>query len=214
MPLRAKGSDGKDYYILKGNDDERNLLLSIRDSVSFKCPHCDAEMLFINATTCIFHFRHVVECIYQTEPESERHLEMKRFFTALIPGALPEQKVGNRIADVYLEGGVVVECQVSPMSIDEISARTLDYSRAGHPVMWVWGHRNAGEFVPADCFATEREKFIQMMCGQSLYYTDAGLFTGKLFGYGERKKELVVKKITSERFKLIKNGEYEFVTMR
>lgn len=210
MPLRANGSDGKEYRIYGDSDEERNSILNIRDKIQFSCPHCSGSMVFVNTTTCIYHFRHEVTCIYQTEPETQRHIEMKQYFASLLPGAITEQRVGNRIADVYLSGGIVVECQVSHISIQEIIERTIDYNIAGHPVLWVFGHRNENglEFSTREdrryIHATEREKFIQSVCGASFYHTDSGIFVGKLYGNKKRKKMIFGEVVSPLRYAIQK----------
>jgi competence CoiA-like predicted nuclease len=96
--------------------------------------------------------------------------------------------------------------------------RTLNYTNAGHPVMWVWGHRESDQFSTRMkrefVFKTSREEFIQNICGENLYYTKDGLFSGSLYGKRERKKFLFANKIGAASFKLCKYESMEYVTLR
>jgi hypothetical protein len=53
---------------------------------------------------------------------------------------LEKNLIPNRRADIVLQGKktVVVECQVSPMTIREIKERTEDYNNMGYHVLWIY----------------------------------------------------------------------------
>ena len=100
------------------------------------------------------HFAHRPDssCSFSTG-ESMRHLEMKsqigKLFekTPLFPSVSYEVPFGlARRADVVLPDNIVVECQVSPISIEEIIARTLGYNEHDHAVLWVFDQ----ERIPDD----------------------------------------------------------------
>lgn len=106
------------------------------------CPNCEQKMIFINPIAHIIkHFRHKVECPYSTEPESIEHIEMKGFFMNKITEARIEVKIGKRIADVVVNG-VVIECQVSSISLKEIRERNKDYNNNGYYVIWILHRKN------------------------------------------------------------------------
>jgi len=106
----------------------------------FWCPHCNGEMIFNHGNVVIPHFSHKVICPYQTEPESQKHLAMKAYIKNKFPTAELEVRMGNRINDVCF-GDIAIECQVSPITQEEIITRTKDYNKMGKSVFWFLGSR-------------------------------------------------------------------------
>lgn len=90
------------------------------------------------------HFAHIPEanCTYG-EGETYQHMYMKHQLTRWWPGVKLEVPgvVPNRRADAVLplgSGVSVIECQASPISVDEWEGRTADYETAGVPLLWLW----------------------------------------------------------------------------
>jgi hypothetical protein len=156
----------------------------------FACPSCGATPLTLKQGLInVAHYAHPpsVTCPYETEPESERHVAMKRAAAALTGGRL-EVVVGKRRADVLVDGRYVVECQASAITLQEVAERCSDWNAAGYPVLWVWDldrirlHQDDEYRVPAPVLATARpSRFFETavvyhaptgrICGAALTYT-------------------------------------------
>ena len=108
----------------------------------YRCPHCEKPMMAVNCHGKINHFRHKVKCPYHTEPESERHLEMKKiiFEMGMTEGFLArlEHKIGNNVGDVVLDNKYVVECQLSNISQTEVEKRNMNYLNHDFYPIWIW----------------------------------------------------------------------------
>lgn len=137
MPLRAL-LDGEDFFSWNLTEDDRTL--------PFKCPICDDNMIpVLPQQDIIKHFRHKNEEAHG-EPETPEHLEMKNaIYNSLTcnepdPDIKIENPVGFRIADVIMiDFGLVIECQCSSISIEEMMSREKDYNESGYYVLWVFG---------------------------------------------------------------------------
>ena len=66
--------------------------------------------------------------------------QMSKWFSErFIYSQLEVNLVPDRRADIVLpDRNIVVECQHSPIAIDEWACRTADYEKHGYAVMWVW----------------------------------------------------------------------------
>jgi hypothetical protein len=67
---------------------------------------------------------------------------MGTYFQAAMGGSVDYEVklIPNRRADLVIDGKIVVECQVSPISDKDWWQRTADYTAAGYPVIWIWNH--------------------------------------------------------------------------
>ena len=143
MPLKA--FDLTDKVIVRSYN-----FVTIPSDHKYSCPACNDGMIPINGSVKIHHFRHHKTCIYQTEPDTEEHENMKLWCMVNLPvhneieyiddeHVFPEIK---RRADVYivLKNGIkiVLECQASGMSIREYDSRMRDYTNIGIKVMWIF----------------------------------------------------------------------------
>lgn len=136
---------------------------AVRD-VEHWCPECLSSVILKRGTIVTSHFAHTVDsdCSMSTG-ESLRHLEMKRQIgrifekSPLFPSVSYEVKFGAlRRADVVIPDEIVVECQASPISIQEVLARTLDYNEAGHAVLWVFDEGRIPHRYALDAFTSRR----------------------------------------------------------
>lgn len=112
------------------------------------CPECSSLLVFKSGMLKIPHFAHknVGDCPITSE--SAAHLFMKKHLYDSIKKRYPAAKVelekkliDDRRADVVMHGkekSLVIECQVSPMTIEQLRERTLDYSKAGYHVLWIF----------------------------------------------------------------------------
>ncbi len=113
---------------------------------TYCCPECGAGLVFKAGMLVTPHFAHGAgsACPLATG-ESPRHMEMKHQVAKIFPPALFEiQAAPGRWADLVLGDKIVVECQASPIAVDEWIARTKEYNAAGRLVLWVWDLRRLG----------------------------------------------------------------------
>lgn len=105
------------------------------------CLECSALVGLRAGPRKIAHFAHcsTSRCTL-AQPEGPRHRALKmlcrNFFTPL-PVAW-EVAVGDRRVDAMVDGRFVIECQTSPMAVEEWQARTEHHNRLGYPVLWLW----------------------------------------------------------------------------
>lgn len=105
------------------------------------CPECQAAVVLKRGRIVVPHFAHHagVGCAYGTG-ESERHHEMKWQIGSMFAGQPVRYEVPfapERRADLVV-GACVIECQCSPLSVDEWESRTVSYNTAGFSVLWIW----------------------------------------------------------------------------
>lgn len=137
---------------------------------SLTCPFCGGVVSAVDREDYVLFFRHhKSECTATLEhhPESLEHLLGKKFLAERLSLGLqktshskncsveieyPIQGAGEngRIADValvYSNGNILIqECQLSPITTDELEQRSCDYRLAGVPdVTWFLGPRAANQ---------------------------------------------------------------------
>lgn len=152
MPARAVDIvTGSDIYIW----DYTNPKEALRDR-DMACPLCDREMRVAQGMLKKPYFFHLTTCHHDWEihPESEVHIELKRYIAQTLPRMVDEYSGASyqievpiegckRIADVLftLRDGrrIVHEIQLSPITIDVLNARTDDYQSVGLEVYWWFG---------------------------------------------------------------------------
>ena len=117
----------------------------------FSCPNCDSELIFVNCTKKIKHFRHKIECGCEWENETEEHISMKKFFIEkmkLDPSNV-EVNLGFAIPDIYLkEKKIAIEVQHSSISEEKFLFRTKRYTENGIWVLWVFHPKLIRENIP------------------------------------------------------------------
>ena len=143
-------------------------------------------MVFVDAECRIKHFRHLVLCPYETEPESEKHLEMKKYLFNQYKneGAVLEHRIGEKIADVFipnLNGGTVFECQCSSITIEEMDERKENAERNGAKLIWIWGE---GPELHNDEWYVPKYKLTQAMQNS----LDEPFERGQLYYYDEERE--------------------------
>jgi Competence protein CoiA-like family len=113
-----------------------------------ECPECREHLVYKHGRIVQCHFAHKARTNCSLSAgETIRHLQMKEqmskwFSERFIFSELEVCLVPCRRADIVLPGRkIVVECQHSPISIDEWSCRTADYEKYGYAVMWIWDIR-------------------------------------------------------------------------
>lgn len=146
MPQRAI-INNESFYAWDLSEDNRGQ--------SFKCPICNDDMIVVLPRKKIKHFRHWNLQEHGGEPETERHLEMKYYFynEATKIGYKADIEVRFEfkdkihIADVVIEyphqnkyKGIVIECQHSSITQNDINSRNLVYFASGYRPIWVYDH--------------------------------------------------------------------------
>ncbi|MFX1393059.1 MAG: competence protein CoiA family protein [Promethearchaeota archaeon] len=118
--------------------------------------------------------------------ETIDHLLIKKFFYDNIPlendinTIEQELKIGNRIADIYIElkngKKVVIEIQHSRISKSELIQRTKEYTKCGVHVLWILdgdGPYNRKPINEDGVIITVAEKELHFMYSDRVYYTNA-----------------------------------------
>lgn len=120
----------------------------------YYCPFCGEELILKQGLVKIPHFAHKANsnCKFDYwEPESQRHLEMKKMVMEKVTKhnkciiAEYEHQIDNLIADVYFEivhrsdsFKVAVECQCSPKSLWDFIDKTRVYTDMGVHTLWLF----------------------------------------------------------------------------
>lgn len=126
----------KDTYGVrwKGRDAERGL--------EYFCPGCDEVVTLKKGSRVIHHFAHKpgADCDFATG-ETVRHMVMKQVVADNLAAhaEIEVPVLGRRRADVLVDVDgqrVVVECQHSALSEEEVEQREFDYNLVG-PLVWV-----------------------------------------------------------------------------
>lgn len=123
------------------------------------CPLCGSPFIVVHGFFKVRHFRHKVECAstIARHPESIQHLLGKQYVYALLKEKYVVSDVmlevtiveANRRADVLVvfpNGWKEAhEIQLSPISVHELSERTLSYRKAGIDACWWLGGKASSE---------------------------------------------------------------------
>ncbi len=121
--------------------------LASKEHGPFKCPDCGDEVILKTGKRTVNHFAHVnpLACQY-AENESEEHRRCKmEIFLALqkephTHNVALERPLGTNRPDVsaYINGvPVAIEIQISSLSLETITQRTIEYARKGIFVLWL-----------------------------------------------------------------------------
>jgi competence CoiA-like predicted nuclease len=152
MTIIAIDSKGTKYNSLEIEDRK-----SIK-SVKFICPNCSQKLMFVDSIIKIKHFRHYGENNCSTEPDTEQHnLFKKQIHDIMINKGYAceyEKRIGDRVADIYGEKGIIklaVECQISPISPEELADRDYNYRTLGYETLWIFHLSNYANFLKYDC---------------------------------------------------------------
>lgn len=94
------------------------------------CSDCRQELIKVQGSINIHHWRHKGHSKCENKPETEWHLKMKSLF----PREYVEVRKGNHRADVLLPYGTAIEFQNSSITADTIKERNANYDR----VVWVF----------------------------------------------------------------------------
>ena len=117
---------------------------------TYTCPECKESLVLKIGWIVTPHYAHRPSsgCPLALG-ESERHRAMKRQMGAFFTGRSIRYEVAfdpDHRADLVI-GPWVVECQASPLAIEEWETRTAFYNDLGRAVLWVW---DEGRFQTED----------------------------------------------------------------
>lgn len=121
--------------------------LSSKAHGPFKCLDCGDEVVLKTGRRTVNHFAHVnpLACLY-AENESKQHRRCKmEIFLALqkephVRNVALERPLGTNRPDVSAEINgvpVAIEVQISSLSLETITQRTIEYARKGIYVLWL-----------------------------------------------------------------------------
>jgi competence CoiA-like predicted nuclease len=114
------------------------------------CPGCNKEVTGKIYKSKKNHWAHLnADCDNWYEPLSEWHIKWQNYFPQENQEVTLIDKINNEIhrADIYLNNGVVIEIQNSPIVIKEVSEREAFYNRKG--LIWIL---NAANLIPKSTF--------------------------------------------------------------
>lgn len=127
------------------------------------CPECKEALFVKDGPEKITHFSHYPSssCGYGTG-EGPRHRALKmaamEAFEKFDGVRFEQSVISGRRVDVVVPGiRVVIECQVSPMPVEEWTYRTEEYADAGYAVLWLWDwQRLCSEYIPKEILLCHR----------------------------------------------------------
>jgi len=121
------------------------IVLSYLDTIDknkkYICPTCKKKLIFINATLKIKHFRHKKKSKCNFEPETERHIQMKKFFIDKLNLSKDNIEVylGFAKPDIFLQNSnIAIEVQHSTLTYSEFIYRTTRYSNNNIYTLWIF----------------------------------------------------------------------------
>ena len=181
----------------------------------FVCPDCRDEVILKTGRRTVNHFAHVnpLACRY-AENESEEHRRCKmEIFQALqkepgVRNIALERPLGSNRPDVsaHINGvPVAIEVQISSLSLETITRRTIEYARKGIYVLWLlqWTPElNARRYSPRLW-----EKWIHAAYFGRVYYWIEGL-TVVSYHFDPNHKTIPKKSWYSEKGKKMTGGGY------
>ena len=121
--------------------------LSKREHAPFLCLDCNEEVILKAGRKSVNHFAHVNQLACQNaqnESEEHRRCKMEIYHALLqepnVTDAMLERPLGTNRPDVsaYINGvPVAIEVQISSLSLETITRRTIEYARKGIYVLWL-----------------------------------------------------------------------------
>jgi len=149
----------------------------------FKCPDCGDEVILKTGRRTVNHFAHAnpLACLYaQNESDEHRRCKMEIFLALQkephVRNIALERPLGTNRPDVSAEINgvpVAIEVQISSLSLETITQRTIEYARKGIYVLWLlqWT-----PFLDAPRYTTRLwEKWIHAAYFGRVYYWTEGL---------------------------------------
>jgi len=136
--LRANYSPNNESYF-SWNKKDYKFIITNRNL--FICPICKKKLIFVDGTEMIKHFRHKVTSNCNWEPETENHLDMKRFMMEFLNLSENDVEVNLKFAqpDLYIQNRkIAIEVQNSNINKKKFLERCYNYTENGVAVMWIF----------------------------------------------------------------------------
>lgn len=177
--------------------------------VDYFCPHCQQVVRLKAGKMVAHHFYHLTKCSCDYSSESIDHINMKNdviHFLKDYPFGTEVSVIPDRRADVviYQENQpYVIECQASPITIREWQKRTLDYSKHGVFVVWIF-HSKRLKFNPRAQLLAYLEEEMRVPA-EILYSLDNTQGLSIIYHPGFKKKFVALKTYPVKRVDVI-NG--------
>jgi competence protein CoiA len=121
--------------------------LSSKAHGPFFCPDCRDEVILKTGRRTVNHFAHLnpLACRYaENESDEHRHCKMEIFLALQkephVRNVALERPLGTNRPDVSMEINgvpVAIEVQISSLSLETITQRTIEYTRKGVYVLWL-----------------------------------------------------------------------------
>lgn len=192
-----------------------------RHSQDYSCPICKDRFSVVLPITADFipQFRHQNNAVHG-EPETPEHLEMKAYFMDACKkhgiNFRIEEQIQDHWADVVIEytkpelniKGIVVECQHSSISLDEIEIRNNTYLTSQYTPVWVWGpdyKKRANNIKHQLLRKTEKKNYDEL--GVVFFYENKQLYWANLHFITEYSVTYNLNKISFDKFLEISSGE-------
>jgi hypothetical protein len=122
----------KDYHIILG------------DRENYECPVCNEDLIFVDGNLVIKHFRHKIESNCESEPETQDHIEMKKYIQEKLNLSDEEIEYTKLLhlgfkPDAFLEKqNIAIEVQHSNLTEEEFIRRTMNYTKNNIAVLWIF----------------------------------------------------------------------------
>jgi competence CoiA-like predicted nuclease len=139
--------------MLKANNKDGVAFISWLDEISkqdYFCPYCENEVSFVNSTYKIKHFRHKISSNCNPEPETESHINMKKYFYENLNLNKENIEVNLKFArpDIYLfDKKIAIEVQHSNLTEAIFLYRTKRYTDNDISVIWIFDESLLGENI-------------------------------------------------------------------
>jgi hypothetical protein len=154
----------------------------------YMCPECGTKMTFVNCSNRLRHFRHLVNNTCLWEPESTDHIELKHYIydSLLRTGFFVEYewKIGSGIADVAVFTGdktIAIECQVSPISKQDLRERTENYIKLGAIPVWILHPKHFLRLCKVDMDTRVSYYRLKLVGDEFVYYDPQGYLKKPFF---------------------------------
>ena len=158
---------------LKGN--EIILANEVKEREEFKCIECKQKAIFVDAIFKIKHFRHFITSNCEPEPETEQHLNMKKFFieNLNLKRENIEVPLGFARPDLYLQcKKIAIEVQHSNLNYQKFIERTKNYTKNDIAVLWIFD----SVFLKTDVIGVVLKKAHELYFGRVYVFKENNIY--------------------------------------
>ncbi len=157
--------------------------------IKYQCPECKKELRIRGGYLRQLHFYHLEPSNCHHLAKSATHLHIQHALQKMLGehAVLLEQRFPEigRIADVvWPEKKLIFECQVSPISANEVRERNRDYQKLGFTVIWILHDRryNRSHQTQAEAFLRTSPHYFTNMnaLGKGTFYDQYASFQHRL----------------------------------